>query len=601
MRPSSPRSPVPAVLAIVLGLVVTACGGGGAQGETTAVNVNRATPGERVEVVPGALRVTLSNGLVLAMDEAGLVTVDGEPFGTLRPDGRLVDADGETVSALIADGQISHRGRLVPARIRGDRLTADGVRGYLAVAPPDRLQERLESGEVLADLPVVGLNGRNHATFLFVLATVLLETGRADEAPPQDDVDGAEASPEAVVLRVPVDNAPVRGAADALVTIVAFSDFQCPFCARVLDTLERIAETYGPDVRFVFRHNPLPFHTDAMPAAEAAMEAYAQRGATGFWAMHDLLFENQHALDRASLERYAAQTGLDLARFRMALDGHVHQPAIEADQRMAAQLGARGTPSFFINGRALVGAQPFESFRAVIDEALRDARARVRRGTARARVYDQIMAEGRTSAPPPPAQPSPGPRPEADPNQRWAIGGDAHAPARGPRGAPVTIQVFSDFQCPFCARAAPTMERILATYERRVRLVFRHYPLPFHAWAQAAAELSVEVRAQRGDAAFWQLHDLLFQNQRQINEADDANEAMLALAGSIRGVDVHRARRALEEGRHRAAVQADMDAVRAAGAEIGTPTFFINGQMLAGAQPFERFQERIDEELRGAR
>ncbi|GAB4215070.1 MAG: hypothetical protein OHK0013_40300 [Sandaracinaceae bacterium] len=76
---------------------------------------------------------------------------------------------------------------------------------------------------------------------------------------------------------------------------------------------------------------------------------------------------------------------------------------------------------------------------------------------------------------------------------------------------------------------------------------------------------------------------------------------MLALAGSIRGVDVHRARRALEEGRHRAAVQADMDAVRAAGAEIGTPTFFINGRMLAGAQPFERFQERIDEELRGAR
>jgi protein-disulfide isomerase len=601
MRPTFPGSIQRAVLAAAFALSAAACGGGVAEGGTAA-NTNRPTIEERLEVVPSAMRLTLANGSVLAMDEAGLVTIDGEPFVTLRADGRFVDADGETVSALIPDGQISHRGRLSDLRLRGGRLFADGVRGYLTITAPDRLQERLESGEVLTDLPVIGLEPRNHATFLFMLATVLLETRRPGAAANEggaEEADDVVEDPEAVVLRVPIDGAPVRGPADALVTIVVFSDFQCPFCLRVVPTLDRIMQTYGADVRIVFRHNPLPFHPDAGPAAEASMEAYAQRGAIGFWRMHDLLFENQRALDRASLERYAAQVGLDLGRFRMALDGHVHQAAIEADQRLATQLGARGTPSFFINGRSLVGAQPFEAFQAVIDEALTDARTRVRLGTPRSRVYEQILAEGQTSAPPAPARPAAPPRPEDDPNRRWAIGDGAQSPSRGPRGAPVTVQVFSDFQCPFCARAVPTMERVLSTYGPRVRFVFRHYPLPFHPWAQAAAELSVEVRAQRGDAAFWQLHDLLFENQRQISDADDANEAMLALARRIRGVDVRRARRALEEGRHRAAVQADMDAVRDAGAQIGTPTFFINGRMLLGAQPFERFQERIDEELRG--
>jgi protein-disulfide isomerase len=581
--------------------LATGCGGATA---TTTTNANRApAAGARLEVAPSPLRVTLATGVVIAMDEAGLITIDGEPLGTLRADGRIVDVDGETLSALIPDGQISHRGQLVPARIAGDRLSADGDRGYLALAPPDRLEERLESGEVLAGVPVVGLTESNHATFLFVLATALLEGSRppsggerGDEAEEGDDeVAAVDAGPP--VLRVPVDNAPQRGPADALVTIVIFSDFQCPFCSRVTPTLERIEQTYGHDVRLVFRHNPLPFHADAMPAAEAAMEAYAQRGPVGFWTMHDLLFENQRALDRASLEQYAAQVGLDLARFRMALDGHVHQAAIAADQQLATQLGARGTPSFFINGRSLVGAQPFEAFQAAVDAARDDARARISRGTARARVYDQILAEGRTAAPPPPARPAPARSPEDDPTRRWAIGDGRGSPARGPRGAPITIQVFSDFQCPFCARAVPTMERVLETYGQRVRFVFRQYPLPFHRWAQDAAELSLEVRAQRGDDGFWELHDLLFENQALVNDADDQRAALVELAGRVRGVDVRRARRALDEGRHRAAVQADMDAIQSAGASIGTPSFFVNGLLIQGAQPFERFQALIDDEL----
>ena len=96
----------------------------------------------------------------------------------------------------------------------------------------------------------------------------------------------------------PISRSPQRGPSDALVTIVIFSDFQCPFCGRVRTTLDRISQSYGQDVRMVFKHNPLPFHQNAMPAAEVSMEAYSQGGSTRFWQMHDMLFENQQSLDR---------------------------------------------------------------------------------------------------------------------------------------------------------------------------------------------------------------------------------------------------------------------------------------------------------------
>src|SRR5690606_15493359 len=139
--------------------------------------------------------------------------------------------------------------------------------------------------------------------------------GAAAKAPPRRP----QPDPNAI-YRVPVGDSPVKGAADALVTIVIFSEFQCPFCNRVRPTLDQIEERYGRDVRFVFKHNPLPFHDNAMPAAEVAVEAFRQRGADAFWRIHDLMFENQQALGREQLEGYAQQVGLDMARVRRALD-----------------------------------------------------------------------------------------------------------------------------------------------------------------------------------------------------------------------------------------------------------------------------------------
>jgi protein-disulfide isomerase len=173
------------------------------------------------------------------------------------------------------------------------------------------------------------------------------------------------------VYAFPVDNAAVKGNNDAWVTIVEASDFQCPFCSRVLPTLKEIEDKYGNDVRVVFKHNPLPFHNRALPAAMAAECALEQNK---FWPMYDQLFANQRALEDADLEGYAKKVGLNTSKWKDCYTSNKYKEKIESDQKAANQLGARGTPAFFINGRFLSGAQPFASFQAIIDEELKKAK-----------------------------------------------------------------------------------------------------------------------------------------------------------------------------------------------------------------------------------
>ena len=199
--------------------------------------------------------------------------------------------------------------------------------------------------------------------------------------------------------RIPVGRSPVLGSDGALVTIVEFGDFQCPYCARVEATLRQIREAYGDDVRVVWKNGPLPFHDRAMPAAEAAMEAYAQGGDAKFWAYHDLLFEHQRepdGLDRTRLEAYAQQLGLDMTRFRAALDHNAHRAALAADHRLAQRFAVGATPQFFINGRRLLGAQPIDAFARLITETRTrtEELIRTRPGTTRANVYARTVDRG---------------------------------------------------------------------------------------------------------------------------------------------------------------------------------------------------------------
>ncbi len=159
-----------------------------------------------------------------------------------------------------------------------------------------------------------------------------------------------------------------KGDVKAPITIIEFSDFECPYCRRAQETLIKVQATYGDKVRMIFRHYPLPFHAKAPKASEAAQCA-ADQGK--FWPMHDALFDEKNTLEVAELKTAAKTLGLDMALFDKCLDGDQHAARIQADSMEGKKLGVTGTPTFFINGVRLVGAQPFIKFKSIIDEELK--------------------------------------------------------------------------------------------------------------------------------------------------------------------------------------------------------------------------------------
>jgi protein-disulfide isomerase len=168
-------------------------------------------------------------------------------------------------------------------------------------------------------------------------------------------------------VEVAADDA-VLGSSNAAVTLVEFSDFQCPFCGRIMPTLKRVREKYGDQVRIVWKDFPLTsIHPDAMGAAQAGQCAREQKK---FWEYHDRLFTNQQALDPNSLKKYAADVGLDTAAFNACLDMAKYGARVEEQMAAGSRLGVSSTPSIFINGRMVTGAQPYEVFTAIIDEEL---------------------------------------------------------------------------------------------------------------------------------------------------------------------------------------------------------------------------------------
>ncbi|MBV1858433.1 MAG: thioredoxin domain-containing protein [Nannocystaceae bacterium] len=195
-----------------------------------------------------------------------------------------------------------------------------------------------------------------------------------------------------LTYKVAVGDAAVKGSAEALVTIVEWSDFQCPFCSKVNPTMAKIHEAYGDKVRVAFKHNPLPMHNRAMAAALAA-EAAGRQGK--FWEMHDKLFANGRALTDENFEKWASELQLDVAKFKTDLKDKALETKVRKQQSQGSVLGARGTPSFFVNGRHLSGAQPFEAFKALIDTELKKAEALVAKGTAKKDVYAKLIANGK--------------------------------------------------------------------------------------------------------------------------------------------------------------------------------------------------------------
>jgi protein-disulfide isomerase len=396
---------------------------------------------------------------------------------------------------------------------------------------------------------------------------------------------GAEADDSRVRFKIPIGTSPARGSATALVTIVEFADYECPYCELSEGTLRDLRARYGDALRLVFKDAPLPFHVQAEPAAEAALEVRAEKGDAAFWTVHDALFEHARELDTDTIVRLALAAGARADRVREAIARHTHSSEIEADEDIADDFECDGTPYFFIDGIRVAGALPEETFTAILDQEVQTARAQIASGTKPEAIYDALLSH---------AQPPP------EPERRSVEALPAGDPVRGAATAKVSVHEFADFECPFCARAEPTLRKLETRYAGQVSVVWHDLPLPFHEEALPAARAAREARKQGGERAFWSLHDRLLAAGAQLARADLDRDARDL------GLDMTRWSTALDGNAHEGEIEVDRHAAEALDLN-GTPSFFVvpsgsaTGYLLVGAQSYAKFHKLVERALAEAR
>jgi protein-disulfide isomerase len=392
-------------------------------------------------------------------------------------------------------------------------------------------------------------------------------------ARPKDDV-------AAPAVRVPIDGLPSFGSARALVTIVAFTDYECPYCAKADARLATLRAEYGDRVRLVVASHPLAMHEEASPAARAFLAAVEQGKGE---AMHLRLFAKASSLDvhappfdDDAVVAAAREVGLDLASFDRARKASSTEAALRHAEGLATTLSVDGTPTFFVNGRRLVGARPIEAFRALIDEELAKAQALVEKGIAPERVYAATMEAAPTAVPVKDEV-------EAEPAAIVDVGIEG-APLRGGSRAPITIVLFSDFECPFCVKLEKTLRAVEAENPGKLRLAFRQKPLPFHTHARLAAKASLAAERQ---GRFWEYHDVLLEHRDAL-----AREDLERYAVEV-GLDRARFVRDLDDPAIEARVAADEKQAEQLDVR-GTPTAFVNGRRIVGAQPLSVWRTAVE-------
>jgi protein-disulfide isomerase len=384
------------------------------------------------------------------------------------------------------------------------------------------------------------------------------------------------AKPDTRLWKVPVAGSPTLGPPDALVTIVQFQDLQCPFCAKVQATLDEVVAKYGDKVRIVFKHNPLPFHDRARPAAELAQYAFKKKGKDAFFGVARTLFLNQKDLTDQTFSNVASQFGLDPAAALASVHAAAFEKVIATDQQLASNLEARGTPHFFVNGHRLTGAQPLSTFVERIDAELATAEEALKKGIPKSKLYEYLTKEGLT---------------ETVPELKDVAAPPSNQPRMGAKRPQIEVQMFADLQCPFSARAQPTIRELMKAYPGRLSVVWRHMPLPFHEHAPLAGEALQEAFAQKGSEAFWKMAEILFANQDKLTFDD-----LLHVAGEV-GLDQQAFKAALTDHRHRPIVEADMAVAKSIGVN-GVPAFTINGYFISGAQGLAEYKRVVEYALK---
>ena len=312
-------------------------------------------PNEVVATV-GSTSITLAQ-----VDEKALQQSTGN-FGAMKLAQALFEARRIAINELIEDAlldQDAKARKLDPAKVIEQDITAK-------VAEPTDAEVAAWFQQNQSRLQRATLDQTRQAIKSFLVQQRTLTVR-------QQYMDGLRAK---VATRIMLDpprqviakaNRPTQGPENAPIEMIEFSDFQCPYCEGAFPTVKQVLNTYGDRIRFTYRHYPLPIHPRARPAAEAAQCA-AEQGK--FWQFHDKLFGDQSRLGDDDFKQDAAQLGLDAAQFNACVDSHKYKAEIDADIHAGDEAGVSGTPAFYINGRMLSGAQPFEAFKRIIDEEL---------------------------------------------------------------------------------------------------------------------------------------------------------------------------------------------------------------------------------------
>lgn len=396
--------------------------------------------------------------------------------------------------------------------------------------------------------------------------------------------------PQPVIAPTPASIPPrgmtALGDPAAPVTIVEYSDFQCPFCRRhFLETMPLLKANLIETGRvyYVFKDYPIEtLHPLAYRLHEGALCAGDIGGSESYWEAHDLFFsaaetfdvETLEEMDKAILDSF---TKIGLPDISACLSEQTFADEVVRNFQEGAALRVSGTPAFFINGYPVNGAQPYDLFEYAVSLA------------EEGNLADAYQAQA--DPPPPPAPPSQVTVPLKD------------EPFKGDPNAPITIVEYSDYLCPFCARHFQNTMPVLQTLidGGQVRYLFKDFPLlGIHPQAQKAHEGARCAGELGGNDGYWLMHDVLFENQQVWGSAsmDTHVDAIKSLAAEA-GFASEAFDECLDSGRYEDDVSAEVEEGIALGIS-GTPTFFINGNRLVGAQPASVFSDVIDDLLEGS-
>ena len=420
--------------------------------------------------------------------------------------------------------------------------------------------------------------------FLVIAAVLLIfACNRQTETVPQKEVQAQEPAKKKEIYNVAVGDAIFRGPEDAPVTIINFSDFQCPFSKRSVDYMESAMKRYNGKIRYVFKHFPLSFHKMAKPASHAAVAA---RNQGKFWEYYAKVYNDVKNVTEENLVAYAKELKLDMDRFNADRTSAETAAKVQEDITQGSLFGVRGTPTLFINGEMIVGANNSKMEDAIIRhiEAGEQLKAKGIKNP-----YEEIVKEGKTKFVPPKREPP------AVSQDVYKVEIPAHAPVWGAGDALVTIVLFDDFECPFCSRLYATYEQLKKDYDGKIRIAFLNLPLGFHKKAKDAAYLGA---AAQKEGRFWEMYSFLFTKQKEWSHVPDFKDWLESHKAEL-PADWETLKKEMESKNIENLVAEDIRTATSLGLR-GTPASFVNGRFVSGALPVEAFKKVIDEEIKKA-